>query len=52
LDGLAPSKIAYFNGAIGDALRHSIEKIEKENLELKKIVKQLEVSLVQTPLFP
>jgi len=52
LDGLAPSKIAYFNGAIGYSFRHSIEKIEKENLELKKIVKQLEVSLVQTPLFP
>jgi hypothetical protein len=52
LDGVAPSKIAYFHGATGDALKQSIDKMEKENLELKKRVKELEVSLVPTPLFP
>jgi len=36
LNGVAPSKIAYFHGATGDALIQSIEKIERENLELKK----------------
>jgi hypothetical protein len=40
LDRVAPSKIACFHGATGDALRHSIDKMEKENLELKKRVKE------------
>jgi hypothetical protein len=39
LDGVAPSKITVFHRATGDALRQSIEKMEKENLELKKRVK-------------
>ena len=39
LDGVAPSKIVDFHGAIGDALRQSIDKMEKESLELKKRVK-------------
>jgi hypothetical protein len=34
LDGVAPSKIADFHGAIGDALKQPIEKMERENLEL------------------
>jgi len=39
LDGVAPSKIAYFHGATIDALRQPTDKMEKENLELKKRVK-------------
>jgi hypothetical protein len=31
LDGLEPSKIAYFDGAIGEALKKSIDNMEKEN---------------------
>jgi hypothetical protein len=52
LDGVAPSKIADFHGATGDALKQSIDKMEKENLELKKRIKELEVALVPGPLFP
>jgi hypothetical protein len=46
LDGVAPSKIVDFHGATGDALRRSIDYMEKENSELKKWIKELEVSLV------
>jgi hypothetical protein len=52
LDGVAPSKIADFHGATGDALRQSIDNMEKENSELKKRIKELEVALVPGPLFP
>jgi hypothetical protein len=52
LDGVAPSKIVDFHGATGDALRQSIDKMEQENFELKKRVKELEVAMVPTPLFP
>jgi hypothetical protein len=41
LDGVTPSKIADFHGPIGDALRQSIDKMEKENSELKKRIKYL-----------
>jgi hypothetical protein len=51
LDGLSPSKIVGFHRAIGDELRKSIQKMERENLELKKKVKELEVYLVIGPLF-
>jgi len=36
LDGVAPSKIVYFHGATRDALRQSIDNLEKENSKLKK----------------
>jgi hypothetical protein len=52
LDGVAPSKIVEFHGATRDALKQSIDKMERENLELKKRVNELEVALVPTPLFP
>jgi hypothetical protein len=39
LDGVAPSKIADFHGATGDEMKQSIEKMERDNLELKKRVK-------------
>jgi len=52
LDRVAPSKIENFCGAIGDALRQSIGKMERENLELKKRIKELGVALVLGPLFP
>jgi hypothetical protein len=39
LDVVAPYKIADFHRGIGDALRQSIDKMERENLELKKRVK-------------
>jgi hypothetical protein len=39
LDGVAPSKIAYFHGAIKDTLRQSSDKMEREKLELNKRVK-------------
>ena len=51
MDGVAPSKIADFNGSTGDALRQSIDKMERENLELNKRVKELEFSLVPRQLF-
>jgi hypothetical protein len=52
LDGVAPSKIVDFHGATGDTLRQSIDKMERDNLELKKRVKDLEVAFVLAPLFP
>ena len=51
MDGVSPSKIADFHGAIGDALKKSIDKMERQILELNKRVKELEFSLVPTPLF-
>jgi len=39
LDVLAPYKIEDFHGAIEDTLRQSIDKMERENLEVKKRVK-------------
>jgi hypothetical protein len=52
LDGVEPSKISDFHGAIGEALKQSILNMEKENLELNKSVKELEVDLVLVRLFP
>jgi hypothetical protein len=51
LDVVAPSKIADFHGSTGDASRQSIDNMEKENSELKKRIKELEVALVPVPLF-
>jgi hypothetical protein len=38
-DGIAPSKILDFHGAIGEALKQSIKTMEKENVEMKQIIK-------------
>jgi len=46
LDGVAPYKLVDFHGAIGYALRQSIDKMKREILELKKREKELEVALV------
>ena len=51
LYGVSPSKIADFHGATGDALKQSIDKMERDNLELNKRVKELEFSFVPSPLF-
>jgi hypothetical protein len=51
LDGVEPSKIVDFHVATRDALKQSIYKMKREILELKKRVKELEFSLVPTPLF-
>jgi hypothetical protein len=47
LDGV----IANFHGATGEALKQSVLNMEKENSELKKRIKELEVALVPEPLF-
>jgi hypothetical protein len=52
LDGVAPSRIADFHGATGEALKQSIDNMEKENSELKKRIKELKFALVPGPLFP
>jgi hypothetical protein len=40
-----------FHEAIGEALKYSIDEIEKENLILKERVKELENALLPRPLF-
>jgi hypothetical protein len=51
LDGVAPSKIANFHGANREALKQPVLNMEKNNLESKKRIKGLEVSLVPGALF-
>jgi hypothetical protein len=51
-DGVAPSKIAQFHGATREALKQSVDTMEKENLELKQRIKELEATLMPRPLFP
>jgi hypothetical protein len=49
--GVKPSKVLEFHQATGDALKYSISEQEKENLILKKIIKELEDALFPKPLF-
>jgi hypothetical protein len=49
--GVKPSKVLEFHQATGDALKYSIDEQEKENLVLKRRIKELEDALLPKPLF-
>jgi len=51
LQRVRPSKFMQFHEAIGEALKLSIDEIEKENQILKEKIKELENALVLKPLF-
>jgi len=49
--GVTPSTIVQFHEETGEALKEFVGNIERENLELKLKIKELEATLIPKPLF-